>query len=138
MFASIDQPAGRLDEVTAVACRISGFHRMSRSSEREPAGRVAVTGAATLVPLSPLASSGIVIAADDVSAIVPFDAVEGMFPSLRSCCMRVTDEELPAVPTAWKRIQATSPEPDRGVALKIEIAAVPGSVTDQLTSKVLE
>src|SRR5262249_24152673 len=98
MFASIDQPAGRLDGVTVVACRICGFHRMPRSSEREPAGRFAVTGTATLVPLSPFASSGIVIVADEVSAIVPFDAVEGMFPSLRSCCVRVTAEELPAVP----------------------------------------
>ena len=91
-------------------------------------------GTVTLDPLSPFTSSGIAITADEVTEIVPFEAVDAMLPSLRSCRGSVTAVVLPAAPTAWNRIQAISPDPDSGVMPKREIAIRPGAGTDQLIS----
>src|SRR5262245_43845737 len=62
-----------------------------------------------------------------VTVSVPLDAVEGIWFSFRSCWVSVI--ALAPEPIAWKTIHTTSPDPDRPLALNIEICSVPGELT---------
>jgi hypothetical protein len=65
---------------------------------------------------------------------VPLLAVDGMLFSLRSCWVSVMAVDVPVPPTAWKVTHTTSPDPDSGVALNIEMASVPGDGTLSMSS----
>ena len=71
-------------------------------------------GTSTVPPGAPLASSGMANTTVRATTLtMPLWATDGISPSFRSCWVKVNGEDVPAVPTAWKTIQATCTLPLR-------------------------